>query len=93
MCDYSLQTVASGPAKVGEQTGEDDVRVSRGVSPRPSPIGKRTVLLGELFEPGLDQLLPRHRSARLLRRNDPALVPSNLNIDIGPARGQDPGMG
>ena len=76
MCDYSLHTaVASGPAKVG-----DKLALTR-VSPRPSPIGKRTVLLGELFEPGLDQLLPRHTSARLLRRNDPALVPSNLNID------------
>ena len=92
MCDYSLHTVASGPAKVGDKLVKTMFEFSRGVSPRPSPIGKRTVLVGELFEPGLDQLLPRHTSARLLRRNDPALVPSNLNIDHRSRARTDPGM-
>lgn len=83
MCDYSLQTVASGPAKVGDKLKLVKTMfesLTRGFAAAFADR-KAAVLVGELFEPGLDQLLPRHTSARLLRRNDPALVPSNLNID------------
>ena len=41
--DYSLHTVASGPAKVGDKLVTTMFEFSRRVSPQPSPIGKRTV--------------------------------------------------